>query len=56
MSYFTLKIVLDKVERIVKGLYSSELHIGRWLLPAGALNHSGEDLIGAKLENFWSLM
>ena len=55
-SYLSLKIVFDKVERIVKGLDGSELHFRRWLLPAGALNDGCEDLIGAKLENFWSLV
>lgn len=56
LSYLSLEIVLDKIERIVKGLDGSELHFGRRLLPAGALNDGCEDLIGANLENFWGLL
>ena len=56
LSYLSLEIVLDKIERIVKGLDGGELHIGGRLLPAGALNDSCEDLIGANLENFRGLM
>lgn len=56
LSHLSLEIVFDEVERIVKGLDGSELYFGRRLLPAGALNDGSEDLIGAKLENFWSLM
>lgn len=56
LSYLSLEIVLDKIERVVKGLDGSELHFGGWLLPAGALDDGCEDLIGANLENFWGLM
>ena len=46
-----LKVAAHKLERVEQRLERGELHLGRRLLLAGALDHRGEDLVGLRREH-----